>query len=138
MSGWISTQDRALLLPQKSQNTTGTAWDNSLVNLASAPSVSSAGGLVVENIGLNQPAFKTSPQENPYLNIGGVGATGSLPESVSPGNLPSFALAAPRAIDPGARAPIFDSLPQTASGPVARDLAKPDDNAKYFKQLKRF
>ena len=138
MSGWISTQDRAVLLPQKSPNTTGTAWANSLLNLASAPSVSTAGGSVIENIGLNQPAFKTSPQENPYLNISGVSATGSLPESVSPANLSNFTFAAPKPIDPSARAPIFDSLSQASGKPAARDLAKPDDNSKYFKQLKRF
>ncbi len=138
MSGWISTQDRALLLPQKSQDASATTWDNSFANLTSASSGAAAGGSVLDTTGLNQTAFKSIARENPYLDVGGFSANRS-PESGTAVNFQNFSSAPPKMIDPVVRASNFESsAPAVAGTPAARDLAKPDDNAKYFKQLKRF
>lgn len=138
MSGWISTQDRALLLPQKDQDASAATWGNNLSNLTAASSGAVASGSAVENFGLSQPALRIAARENPYLGIDSFNAN-KPPESGPAANLKDFAPLASKMIDPVGRAPIFQPSPPAVSGTTpARDLAKPDDNAKYFKQLKRF
>ncbi len=136
MNGWISTQDRALLLPPKNQDFSAANPDSTLINFSGAPTASAASPS--ESAGLTPTALKTPVQDNPYLGSAAFNAPALGSEIAVPVNVPNFAPVIAKPLDSALRGSIIDSPAQAATKVAPRDLAKPDDNAKYFKQLKRF
>jgi hypothetical protein len=138
MSDWISAPDRAMLLPKP--NSGGrlagpTALDNNSLGFVPSPAVN-------RDSGAGFDALK-STEANPYLTA--LERTASpapasppaynpiappTPADVSPRDIPSPALpdVAPPPPAPAPRSP--------AVAPPA--FTKPDDDTKYFPQLKRF
>jgi hypothetical protein len=138
MSGWISTQDRALLLPPKGTESTAGALDTGLMNFYATSSPGLSTSVPREGLDGNAAALTNGAQENPYLNSGNFRAPGVSAESAPVGSFQNLAPITPQSTIPILPAQMNEGPPQSANRPAARDLAKPDDNAKYFKQLKRF
>jgi len=138
MNSWISTQDRALLIPSAGAEPTAIrppADSNSQSFGPSVPNkVFGEGGVFAAN------AIPSAPRENPFLSAGGPGALRPGAE-VSPG-LPARppAPSAIRPFDAGWRelSPAAGPVAPSDKSPGPRDLGKRDDEAKYFRQLKRF
>lgn len=138
MSSWISTQDRALLLPSAVSE----------VGAIRPPPDSITQSFVasVPNKDIGEAGFFTArtvnavPRENPFLAADGAGAlrqgveasVGLLPRPPSP--------AAVRPFDAGLRemSPAAGLIAPPDKPPGPRELGKRDDEAKYFRQLKRF
>ncbi|MBC7367153.1 MAG: hypothetical protein H7343_10155 [Undibacterium sp.] len=137
MTGWISTQDRALLLRSKPQDTGASTWASSFVNLTAARSLSAGAGS--DNPSLSQGTPKATVQVNPYLtNAGGFNAHALISDAAPSASFQNFAPVVSKPADTPARPPALAGPEQMAGKQTVRDLAKPDDNVKYFKQLKRF
>jgi hypothetical protein len=128
MAGWISAPDRALLLPKPDEIRAGPDGLQPDAAAIQGP----------RNLNDGPPAgldaFK-STAANPYLPISDTGPL-NLPPAAS--LLPPPAppeLAAPAPLPPAAAPTPPPSRPPANAPP---DFAKPDDDAKYFPQLKRF
>jgi hypothetical protein len=77
------------------------------------------------------------PATNPYLSISGVGeAVAGLGTVARP--KAEFFDSPPRTTEPTGRIGPERRLADPAETPMIRNLAKPSDDEKYFKQLKRF
>ncbi len=134
MVGWMTPQDFALLRPGLGGNAaadTAARGDPSLPALASNPGVADFGGKDFTSgiRGLSsQSGAPTAPRDNPFLQS-------FIPPSqpVMPATLP--VLPSSPAGTPGAFVPPAEAPPARS---VTPNLAKPSDDAKYFKQLKRF
>ena len=134
MAGWMTPQDFALLRPGLGGSAaadTAARGDPSLPALASNPGVTDFGGKNFSSsiMGLgSQDGVSAVPRENPFLQS-------FVPPSqpVMPVTLP--ALPSSLSGTSGAFAP--PPAPPPARS-VTPDFAKPSDDAKYFKQLKRF
>jgi hypothetical protein len=131
MVGWMTAQDYALLRPGMGVGAvadTVARGDPSLPVLSSNPRGADFGGKDSESgvIGMNyKSGAPAAPRENPFLQ------SLVLPAQPSgPAMLPPAPAGTPRAFVPPAEPP--------SARPVTPDFARPSDDAKYFKQLKRF
>lgn len=138
MGDWISQRDHALLLPKAASGPAG------ISSLASLPASSDYQGAVLPGRAgysreltaatSNAFSFTSRPVENPYLQT----LLPAMPES-SAMRPDTTAFGQPRNDLP---APSFrrqSEPPAPAGKPVMPvDLAKPDEDKKYFPQLKRF
>jgi hypothetical protein len=136
MPRWVSAQDRALLLPSKIQDFSAANLDDSLINFSGASSVSAASP--GESAGLTPTALKDPVLDNPYLRSTAFNAPTLVSEVAVSGNFRSLIPVAAKPLDSALHGPMIDAPTQTATKSSPRDLAKPEDGAKYFKQLKRF
>lgn len=135
MSGWMSASDYKLLQPGLG----GESAANLVARGESAPAFSAATttGLAGDvanpaNFGRTAPGRSAPPRENPFLQ-----ALGPTPTpSVGPGG-PMAAIPTASAPPPKVQMPLPDPLPppQKSATPT---FVKPNDDAKYFKPLKRF
>jgi len=138
MSSWISTQDRALLLPSAGSEAGAIRPPSDSITRSFGPSVSNkdlgeAGFLAARTV-------NAVPRENPFLTADGVGALRQGVE-VSAGLLPRPPLpASVRPFDVGLRelSPAAGLVAPSDKPPGPRELGKREDEAKYFRQLKRF
>ena len=135
MSSWISSQDRSLLLPAapilpgSADRTGGIADDFQSRSLALGATVPPSGSTV--------SAASFLPATNPYLSISGIGDAVAGLGTVARAKVEFFD-SPPRTIDPTGRIGPERRLAEPAETPTTRNLAKPSDDEKYFKQLKRF
>lgn len=135
MSSWISSQDRSLLLPATpilpgSADRTGGIADD-------LPARSLALGVTAPPGGSTVSAATFLPATNPYLSISGVGEAVAGLGTVARARVESFD-SPPRTMEPTGRIGPERRPAETAETPKIRNLVKPSDDEKYFKQLKRF
>ncbi|MCX6956363.1 MAG: hypothetical protein NTV51_29870 [Verrucomicrobia bacterium] len=133
MAGWMSAQDYKLLQPGMGQESSANliARGESSSYLSAAPG-GAAGGASLAGTGRTTTARPaTPPRENPFL-----AAAPPSPAPVPPGlsgvipPKPKTAVPPPKTTPPPPEPP-----PQKSATP---DFVKPNDDAKYFKPLKRF
>lgn len=129
MAAWISSRDRDLLLGDQS---TGQAYSSVKdIRLLSARPQSNN-----PLAGLNLAESETTRLENPYLNLPDLNLRHEAPVASTPdlaGYRPS--------IQPTATAPTFTNPPaeqRRGKDALPSPLTKPEEDARYFPQLKRF
>lgn len=135
MSSWISSQDRSLLLPATpilpgSADRTGGIADNFQARSLALGATVPPGGSTVS-------AASFLPATNPYLSISGVGEAAAGLGTVARAKVESFD-SPPKTMEPMGRIGPERRLAEPAETPTIRNLVKPSDDEKYFKQLKRF
>lgn len=130
LGDWMTPQDYSLLKPGLGTDPeTGTAA-KSLAASGAPGVVLPTGGITDFSFGIANAPAKTFPpaRENPYLQ--------SLkPESPGAMEVKSV-ISPPVAIMP--RAPVTAAPPQPVPTPKIPDFARPSEDDRYFKQLKRF
>ncbi len=138
MGDWISQRDHALLLRKA---TSDSASNRPLVSLSAITDYRGAGMLIGTSFSADRTAaptnafsLSTPTSENPYLQT----LLPPLPESPTMGPDVS-ALGQPRS-DPRSVPINLRNEPSVTAGkpPVPAELAKPEDDKKYFPQLRRF
>ena len=135
MSSWISSQDRSLLLPAapilpgSADRSGGIADDLQARSLAFGAPVPPDGSTI--------GAATFQPATNPYLSISGVGEAAAGLGAVARAKTESFE-AMPRTMESVGQSGPLSQLAVPAGAPATRNLVKPSDDEKYFKQLKRF
>jgi hypothetical protein len=135
MSYWISSQDRSLLLPA-GPTLPGTA-DRSGGIVDDLQARSLANGATLSPNGSTVSAATFLPATNPYLSISGIGESAAGLGAVARAKIESFE-AMPKTMESIGRIGPAPQLAVPAETPATRNLAKPSDDEKYFKQLKRF
>jgi hypothetical protein len=130
MAGWVSARDRDLLVPAKG------AEQAKVAGTAAEPVLPGGNDLTASLLAAQDSgaAADARPAGNPYLEL----FTASQPATVHLApvqELPDFASPAAKATQTGL---IPDPRPADASRSLIPDFAQPDDDDKYFKQMKRF
>ncbi|MES2695041.1 MAG: hypothetical protein V4773_16330 [Verrucomicrobiota bacterium] len=161
---WMTPRDYAVLKPgldEAASGSAGGANSGALPTSSSGLSISSSGGLMlpggIEALMPGGGGFPGSgsaggsiggggggARENPYLQGfettaggGGGGANvGALPSFTPP--VPPLPQASPAGPGPGAFSPVPVPAPVAPAKPQIPDFARPAQDEKYFKQLKRF
>lgn len=135
MSSWISSQDRSLLLPAAPILPGSADRSGGIAEEIQARSL--AIGATVPPDGSTVSAATFRPATNPYLSISGAGEAAAGLGAVARGKTESFE-AMPRAIESVGRTGPATQLAVPVETPASRNLVRPSDDEKYFKQLKRF
>jgi hypothetical protein len=139
MTGWISAKDQEVLLPVSKGEIAGTdaakPRGDSLQNLDLGPSGAGPDALSGGMDGPPGPDTKTLP--NPYLAEIDVAPVTQVRGFVSP-ELSAIGSADPVDVLRGPTAPEVDSRPVDTTRSFIPDFAQPDEDDKYFKQMKRF
>lgn len=129
MAAWISSRDRDLLFGDQWSGQGDSSFKD--IGLLNTPS-SSSNALA----GRNLAGSETTQLENPYLNLPAL----NLREEAPAASTPDLAGSRPT-LQPTATAPILMEPPvepQRSKDALPSPLAKPEDDARYFPQLKRF
>lgn len=135
MTAWISSQDRSRLLPAApilpgSADRSGGVADDLQARFLGFGSAVPPGGSTA-----GTASFLPAP--NPYLSFPGVGDAVGGSGTVARAKTESFE-AMPRTMESIGRIGPALQLAVPVETPATRNLVKPSDDDKYFKQLKRF
>lgn len=131
MTGWISPRDHDVLLPKTSATP---MLDASLAQLVDAPgALPATTAVTTAGPGFSPlPGTATGPADNPYLRV-------ELPLPAPAATIPGTVLPGPAAgLPPELKAPTPEPVAPAKLAPGPADLSKPEHDAKYFPQLKRF
>jgi hypothetical protein len=139
MSGWISAKDQEVLLPVSKGEIAGSDAAkprvDSLQNLDLGPSGAGSDTLTGGIDGPPAPDTKSLP--NPYLAEIDVPAAAQVKSFTAP-ELSAIGTNDPVDVLRGPAAPEVDSRPIDNTRTFIPDFAQPDEDDKYFKQMKRF
>jgi hypothetical protein len=138
MSGWVSPQDRELLLQGRGENPLGAAQGATraqpLPGLDLGRTDAPAGGVPGPR---DASPFDPRPSANPYV-------ADLSPEPVAPArtlsspDMPGFAPLELPDLSHGMSATGLGAKPADTARPLAPNFAQPADDDKFFKQMKRF
>ena len=132
---WMTPQDYALLKPglQDSLANTGVGAGSQGTNPLAFPMPGSVGSEVntLANETTLRGAMAAAPRENPYLDLLNTAPAAAMPAAVLPAP-PATTFSAPL---PSVAAPPPSTVP---AKPRIPEFARPAQDEKYFKQLKRF
>lgn len=132
MAGWMTPQDFKLLQPTWGRDSQGASRARDEFSATPLPATTSS---PTERLGpgrLPVEAASSATRENPFLAaLGPVGSTAGVPAP------PTIAPPLVRSQSSGAVAPPAASTP-ASTDPTRPSFMKPQDDAKYFKPLKRF
>jgi len=134
MAGWMTTQDYALLRPGLSGEVASDVTSRGDPSLMAFGAGSAGDGAKDSLLGISTsqgspPAAMSAPRENPFLQAF------VLPPQ------PTSAFTPPSAAESSAAAQrrlVAPAEPPPSEKPKVPEIAKPSDDTKYFKQLKRF
>lgn len=129
MATWISSRDRDLLLGDQLAGKADSSFkDIRLLNAQTSNNSALAG--------LNLAGAETTRKENPYLNLPDLNSRQDAPVASTPDSARYRPIT-----QPAATAPTFTEQPaepRRSKDTMPAPLAKPEEDARYFPQLKRF
>jgi hypothetical protein len=140
MGGWISARDHELLLPVAKGDTLiggdlGRARAETLPGIGLGPSGAVAEGALPSLDAAAWSGSRAAP--NPYIAALDVGPVSAIKSFAAP-DLPAFAPYGPADAPRGMTSSGVDPRPLDTNRSFIPDFAKPNDDDKYFKQMKRF
>jgi hypothetical protein len=139
MSGWVSARDRDLLLTSsKADGLTGA--DLGKVHADALPGMDAGQPAAVDDMVVQQvdpSSFAEQKGANPYLGAVDLQLDSPLKAFVGP-DVSGFAPAETQDVQRGMSSSGVEAGPADASRSFIPDFAQPDDDDKYFKQMKKF